>query len=83
MTEEKEAINIKQIHNSQYKLSIEDNKDDIYNLQITINSMSYPFVNYFIFCLYLDYMILNQSLLFLNYFKIMNQLLIIIQKNLI
>ena len=32
MAEEKEEINIKQIPNSQYKLSFEDNKDDIYNL---------------------------------------------------
>ena len=38
MAEEKEEINIKQIPNSQYKLSFEDNKDDIYNLQITIKS---------------------------------------------
>ena len=36
MAEEKEEINIKQIPNSQYKLSFEDNKDDIYNLQISI-----------------------------------------------
>lgn len=38
MTEEKEENNKKGIPNSQYKLSFEDNKDDIYNLQISIKS---------------------------------------------